>query len=119
MGGKWFDIKIFAENGVLMYSGDDKDPTSGKLEFRRHDGAPSHVSEGFLMENTEQDGNGPESILHFIAACRGLPFQNGADQNVGMQAVRVLEAMYRSAASGKTEACLCRRHCTARDYAMF
>merc|ERR1712061_905292 len=91
---------------VCSSSGDDKNPTSGRLEFRRHDGGPSHISEGFLMENTEQEGNGPESMLHFIAACRGLPFQNGADQNIGMQAVRVLEAMYRSAASGKTEACL-------------
>ena len=79
------------------------------------------------MENTEQEGNGPESMLHFIKACRGLPYNNGADQEVGLQvrrmmiagvwvaffqecqqgsceqAVRVLEAMYRSAASGKTE----------------
>ena len=45
---------------------------------------------------------GPESLLNFIAACRGLPFQNGADQHVGMEAVRVLDALYRSAASGKT-----------------
>ena len=57
------------------------------------------------MENTEVEGNGPESMLQFIAACRGLPFKNGADQNVGLQAVKVLDAMYRSAASGKTEAC--------------
>ena len=49
-------------------------------------------------------GNGPESLRHFIAACRGLEHHNGADQNVGLQAVRTLDAMYRSAASGKTEA---------------
>ena len=55
------------------------------------------------MENTEVEGNGPESLLNFIAACRGLEYRNGADQNVGLQAVRVLDAMYRSAASGKTE----------------
>ena len=55
------------------------------------------------MENTEQEGLGPESLLEFIKACRGLPYQNGADQHVGLQAVRVLECMYRSAASGKTE----------------
>ncbi len=51
----------------------------------------------------EQEGNGPESMLEFIKACRGLPYRNGADQNVGLQAVRVLDAMYRSAASKKTE----------------
>ena len=100
--GKLFEIKIFGSKGVLSYGGDDKNVSSGKLELKKHDGSEAYVSEGFLMENTEAEGNGPESLLHFIAACRGLPFQNGADQEVGMQAVRVLDAMYRSAASGKT-----------------
>ena len=58
------------------------------------------------MENTEPQGVGPESLLEFVKACRGLPYRNGADQHVGLQAVRVLDAMYRSAASGKTESCL-------------
>ena len=37
-----------------MFGGDDKNPKSGKLELRYHDGRPSYISEGFLMENTEQ-----------------------------------------------------------------
>ena len=41
-------------NTQLMYGGDDKKPASGRLELRLHDGSPSHISEGFLMENTEQ-----------------------------------------------------------------
>ena len=97
---------MFGSKGVLMFGGDDKHPKSGRLELRYHDGSPSHVSEGFLMENTESDGNGPESLCEFIKACRGLPYRNGATAEVGMQAVRVLDAMYRSAASGKTEATL-------------
>lgn len=101
--GKHFDIKVFGSRGVLMYGGDDKKLGSGRLELRYHDGSPSKISEGFLMENTDQAGNGPESMLEFIKACRGLPYQNAADQNIGMQAVRTLDAMYRSAASGKTE----------------
>jgi predicted dehydrogenase len=100
--GKLFDVKMFGSEGVLSYGGDDKNPGSGQLELRRHDGT-SYVSEGFLMENTEAAGDGPESLRQFIAACRGLPHRNGADQEVGLQAVRVLDAMYRSAASGKTE----------------
>jgi len=104
--GKHFDIKMFGAKGVLMYGGDDKKPGSGRLELRKHDGSPSHVSEGFLMENTAQEGDGPESLQNFIAACRGLKFRNGADQEVGLQAVRVLDALYRSAASGKTEKAL-------------
>jgi len=101
--GKHFDIKMFGKKGVLMYDGDDKNPKSGRLELRRHDGSDSYISEGFLMENTEKEGNGPESLLNFVAACRGLPYRNGADQHVGLLAVRLLAAMYRSAASGKTE----------------
>jgi len=104
--GKWFDIKMFGSKGVLMYGGDDGDPSSGRLELRKHDGTENYVSEGFLMENTEKAGNGPESMQQFIAACRGLEYRNGANQEIGLQAVRFLEAMYRSAASGKTEKAL-------------
>jgi ecotin len=102
--GKHFDIKMFGSKGVLMYGGDDKNPASGRLELRKHDGSPPYVSEGFLMENTGDNSDGPESLLEFIKACRGLPYQNGADQNVGLQVVRMLDAMYRSAASKRTEA---------------
>lgn len=101
--GKHFDIKIFGTKGVLMYGGDDKKFSSGRLELRKHDGSESYISEGFLMENTEAEGMGPESLLEFIKACRGLPYKNGADQHNGLETVRVLDAMYRSAASGKTE----------------
>jgi predicted dehydrogenase len=66
------------------------DPTPSEL--------PSHPFASLFVILT-----GPESMLQFIAACRGLPYRNGADQDVGLQAVRVLDAMYRSAASGKTE----------------
>ena len=87
-----------------MFGGDDKDRDSGQLEVRYFDDKKeSYISKGFLMENGEVEGNGPESLQHFIAACRGLRFENGADQEVGLQAVKVLDAMYRSAASKKTE----------------
>eukprot|EP01047_Picozoa_sp_COSAG01_P071964 COSAG01_NODE_11319_length_1959_cov_19.573118_4_plen_69_part_00 len=36
----------------------DKHPDSGQLELRYHDGRPSFISKGFLMENTEVEGNG-------------------------------------------------------------
>eukprot|EP01063_Lacrimia_lanifica_P037683 TRINITY_DN780_c0_g1_i2.p1 TRINITY_DN780_c0_g1~~TRINITY_DN780_c0_g1_i2.p1 ORF type:complete len:383 (+),score=147.37 TRINITY_DN780_c0_g1_i2:69-1217(+) len=98
--GKWFDIKVFGEKGVLSYCGDDKKPESGRLEVKKMDGSPAYMHEGgFLMENTEAEGHGPESLQTFITACRGLPYRNSADHNVGLQAVRFLEAMYRSAAT--------------------
>ena len=31
-----------------MFSGDDKNPGSGRLELRYHDGSESYVDEGFL-----------------------------------------------------------------------
>jgi len=101
--GKHFDLKLFGSEGVLTYGGDDSKQDSGVMEIRRLDGtAPVKLPGGFLMENGEQEGNGPESLLHFIAACRGLPFENGADQKVGLEAVRFLDAMYRSAAEKTT-----------------
>ena len=83
------------------------------------------------MPPPPSQGYGPESLLQFVAACRGLPYENGANQEVppprppaplgpvrarrptrppaapqvGLQAVRVLDGLYRSAASGKTEKC--------------
>ena len=72
--------------------------------LRKHDGSESYISEGFEMENTEKEGTGPESLLEFIKACRGLAHRNGADQHVGLQVVRVVDAMYRSAAVKKTVA---------------
>jgi predicted dehydrogenase len=103
--GKYFNIQMFGSKGVLSFSGDDKNKQSGTLEVKYNDAAkPDFTSmHGFLMENTEQEGNGPESMIEFIKGCRGLDHQNGADQHVGLEAVRVLNAMYRSAASGKTE----------------
>ena len=46
-----------------MYGGDDKKPSSGRLELRRHDGSESYLAEGFLMENTEQGWAPTESNL--------------------------------------------------------
>ena len=51
-----------------------QNPGSGRLALRRYDGSPSTIDEGFLMENTESEGDGPESMLHFIKACRGQSF---------------------------------------------
>ena len=41
----------------------------------------------------------------FVDACLGRPYFNGADADVGLKVVRAIDAMYRSAKSGKAEAC--------------
>ena len=48
---------------------------------------------------------GPESIHAFVDACRGLDAYNGASATVGLRVVQTLDAMYRSAKSGKPEDC--------------
>ena len=72
--------------------------------LRRRDGGFRRV-EGFRFENYEPEGTGPESLLAFVDACLGREHYNGADAAVGLQTVRCLDAMYRSAKSGKAEAC--------------
>lgn len=100
--GKHFDVRVFGTEGVLEYGGNDQLPASGRLALRRHDGG-GRVWEGFEMEDTEEGGVGPESLRQFVAACRGLPHRNGADADVGLRTVRVIDAMYRSARSGAAE----------------
>jgi hypothetical protein len=58
------------------------------------------------FENYDQfanNGTGPESLHAFVDACRGQPFYNGADGTVGLRVVQTLDAMYRSAKSGRPE----------------
>ena len=68
----------------------------------RFDGRQEDVS-GFEFENTDQDGDGPESLQSFLDACLGREFFPGANAEVGLKAVATLDAMYRSALSGKAE----------------
>ena len=103
--GKRVDFTIFGDEGALTYGGDDQDPASGRLELRLRDGA-REVVDGFRFENYEPEGAGPESLDHFIRGCLGEPFYEGAGAEVGLQAVRTLDAMYRSARSGLPEPAL-------------
>jgi hypothetical protein len=49
------------------------------------------------------EGNGPESLQAFVSACNGEEFFKGADAEVGLKAVATIDALYRSAASGRAE----------------
>ena len=68
--GKRVSIKIFGTKGAILYSGNDQDPNSGKLEWSRGDEHSEWVgiSEiqcpelGFQFEELEQTGCGPESM---------------------------------------------------------
>jgi predicted dehydrogenase len=100
--GKHISMRIFGSEGTIVYEGDDQDEGSGRLLLRRRDGG-SEVREGFLFENYDQKGDGPESVHAFIEACGGTDPYVGVDAQVGMQVVKALDAMYRSSLSGQPE----------------
>ncbi|EOD20824.1 hypothetical protein EMIHUDRAFT_458498 [Emiliania huxleyi CCMP1516] len=50
-------------------------------------------------------GTGPESLCSFVDACLGREHYVGAGAEVGLAVVRAIDAMYRSARSGRLEAC--------------
>lgn len=100
--GKQIDNKIFGTEGMLTYSGNDKDSSSGSIVLTRHDGADQEIP-GFDFENYELDSEGPESLKAFIAGCLGKPVFNAADASVALKAVQTIDAMYRSAKSGRAE----------------
>lgn len=129
--GKIIDCKVFGSEGALLYGGDDRDPSSGRLELRRNDG--NVVFEGgFQFEDCGESGAGPQSVRAFVDACRGQGFRvpaavggagaegaaggaaeggaaaaaleyDGASSAVGLKTVQTIDAMYRSAKSGAPE----------------
>ena len=58
-----------------------------------------------LIQDSNMDGIGPNSLQNFIKACRGEEYYPGATATVGLKAVAVIDAMYRSTLSGKAEPC--------------
>jgi predicted dehydrogenase len=88
------DLRIFGSEGMLLL-----DIERERLELRRRDGADT------VAPLNPGDGaytcNGPLRAL--VDLCRGRPALNGAPGLVGQRAVEVLDALYRSAASGRME----------------
>ena len=102
---KHISVRMFGSEGLLVYEGEDQVPTSGHLELSRRDGTKTRLAEGFAFENYAEEGEGPESVQAFIDACQGSEPFIGVSADIGLRVVRALDAMYRSAKSGKSEAC--------------
>ena len=114
--GNW----LFGSGGMLSYGGlagsDNVENEAGmgaesaqprgmgasRLEYWLGDGTHT-VGPAFEFEHLDQGGTGPGSMDAWIAACRGEPYFDGAGALVGLKAVATIEAMYRSARSGKAE----------------
>ena len=71
---------------------DDTGSGAGELALIRFDGR-KEIFPGFEFENTDQDGDGPESLQHFLDACLGNEYYPGADASVGLKAVATLDAL--------------------------
>lgn len=88
------DIRIFGEEGMLLV-----DIERARVEAVRHDGK-EHV-EKLAPDAGAYDTIDP--INRFVDICRGEATDNPANGTVGRRAVEVLDAMYRSAESGRME----------------
>ena len=99
-GAPQLDLRVYGEEGMLLV---DVEEGRERLSCQRHDGSGEERrmdrGEGFASYTTR------ESVERFIALCRGEAARNSGDHLVGLKTVRVLEALYASAATGETVAC--------------
>jgi predicted dehydrogenase len=89
------DLRIFGSEGMLLL-----DIERERMEVSRRDGSD------VIVPIAPGDGGYTcsEPVNLLVDYCRGLTPFNGSPGKVGMRAVEVLDAMYRSAASGRMEA---------------
>jgi len=92
--GYQIDIRVFGTEGMLLF-----DIERARVEAIRHDGK-THA-ESLPTNAGDYETVGP--ITRFVDLCRGETVVNPADGVIGMRAVGVLDAMYRSAKSGRME----------------
>ena len=92
--GFQIDLRIFGTEGMLLL-----DIERERLELCRRDGRDEIVA----LAAGDGAYECVEPLRVFVDICRGLHPENPATGIVGLRAVEVLEAMYRSAASGRME----------------
>ena len=92
--GFQIDLRMFGSQGMLLL-----DIERARLEVRRRDGRDT------LVPMAPGDGAyACEQPLHtLVDICLGRPTENQSPGFVGMRAVEVLDALYRSAQSGRLE----------------
>jgi predicted dehydrogenase len=92
--GYQMDIRLFGTEGMLLF-----DIERARVEALRHDGK-SHIAE---LPADAGDYEQVAPISRFVDICRGVPTVNPADGVIGARSVALLDAMYRSAKSGRME----------------
>ena len=92
--GFQLDIRIFGDEGMLLF-----DVERDRMELCRHDG--KNESANSPPGAHAYDGKAP--VGRFVDLCRGADVANPASGEVGARVVETLDALYRSAQSGKEE----------------
>ena len=92
--GYQLDLRIFGSEGMLLF-----DVERERLEVRRHDGRDVT----FPMDPGSGAYECVEPVERFADLCLGREVENDGPGEVGVLAVEVLEAAYRSAESGRVE----------------
>ena len=96
------DLRLFGEEGMLLF---DLEEGRERLEVRRHEQQGANDADTVIeMQAGEGAYECTEPVERFIDICLGRPVENDAPGEVGMHAVEVLDAAYRSAQSGRLEA---------------
>lgn len=95
--GLHFDIRIYGTEGMIFFAAEGG---RGRLEISRLDGQEESVP--FAQSDADYDGALP--VRRFAELCAGKTVDNPADAEVGARVTEALDAMYRSAASGRSEA---------------
>lgn len=92
--GYQLDIRLFGTDGMLLV-----DVERPRLELRRHDGADETIA----LAADAGAYTCLEPPARLVDICLGRALRNEAPGIVGQRAVEVLDAMYRSIASGRPE----------------
>jgi predicted dehydrogenase len=93
--GFQLDLRLFGSEGMLLL-----DIERARLELRRHD--RHDAIEPITEADTAYACVAPVDAL--VDLCLGRPTRNAAPADVGLRSIEVLDALYRSAASGRAEA---------------
>jgi predicted dehydrogenase len=94
--GLHFDIRIYGSEGMIFFASEGG---RGRLEISRLDGQEEAVP----VAAGEADYDGPLPVNVFADLCAGHPVVNPSDGEVGARVSEALDAMYRSARTGKAE----------------
>jgi predicted dehydrogenase len=93
--GMHLDVRVYGTEGMVWFSN-----LPARLELRRHDGR----DEALPMTDFEGLYDGSLPVKAFARLCAGEAVENASDAINGLRVTAALEALYRSAVSGRIEA---------------